>query len=482
MSKLMSGAVVLTASRLSNFAILLVSPLLLVRILDVRTYGEYQEFMLYAILLITICEFAVNTSLTYFVPRYTNRDRALISQTSAIVLIFSSLCLSILLLARPLFIKLTSFDFVLPLAAYVFCFVNLNWLENFWIAKGRVDLVLYYSTARLIIRATVLVLVAYFTRDVEKIIWSVVATEALRLLLVAGYLLRTRALTNAFTGADILEQLRFTFPGWVAWLVQQADQSFGRLFISNALGPAALAYYSVAGYLIPIVGMVRTAPSDVLLPALVQAGGDPRNSLRLWQRSTVVFWALFLPLAMLLTCYAELFITTFFTAKLLPAVPLFEMYALWILRRCFSFDELLRSRGKTGFMMIGSVLGLAANLALTALLYHWFGFVGPAVAFIISQVASELYYAHMATREFGVTYAKLLDWRGLWQVSLGCLAGAPLLIARDYLPGPELLRAAVSSLVFVSVCWYTAFRLGVDDIGRVATFLVSRLGVGARRA
>ena len=474
MSKLMSGAVVLTASRFSNFAILLVSPLLLVRILDVHSYGQYQEFMLYAMLLITVCEFAANTSLTYFVPKYPDRDSALISQTSAIVLVFSLFCLALLLLARPLFLRLTSYDFVLPLAAYVFCFVNLNWLENYWIAKGRVDLVLYYSTARLVIRATVLIVVAYFTRDVGRILLAVIAAEAFRLLMVAGYLVRARMLTNAFTNADVREQLRFTFPGWVAWLVQQADQSYGRVFISSVLGPAALAYYSVAGYLIPIVGMVRTAPSDVLLPALVQAGADPRNSLRLWQRSTVVFWALFLPLAMLLMCYARLFITTFFTAKLLPAVPLFEVYALWILRRCFSFDELLRSRGKTGFMMTGSLFGLAANLALTALLYHGLGFVGPAIAFIVSQVASEIYYARKATREFGVDYAHLLDWRGLWRVSLGCLAGAPLLVAHGHLPGPELVRAAIISTLFVAISWYTAFRLGVDDIGRIATFAVAR--------
>jgi hypothetical protein len=60
MPGLISRAAVLTFSRVSNFAIQLFSPLLLVRLLEVSSYGEYQEFMIYAMLLVTVCSFAIS--------------------------------------------------------------------------------------------------------------------------------------------------------------------------------------------------------------------------------------------------------------------------------------------------------------------------------------------------------------------------------------------------------------------------------------
>ena len=65
--------------------------------------------------------------------------------------------------------------------------------------------------------------------------------------------------------------------------------------------------------------------------------------------------------------------------------------------------------------------------------------------------------------------------RLLWALGAGCLAGIPLLVAADHLPGPELARAAAASLFFVPVCWLVAYRLGVTDIGRIAGFALSRI-------
>ena len=94
MSGLMSRGAILTVSRMSNFAIQLLSPLLLVRILDVPSYGQYQEFVIWAALLVTVCSFAVDSSLTYFLPRYPQRDRAFVSQSTALTLAISVICLS----------------------------------------------------------------------------------------------------------------------------------------------------------------------------------------------------------------------------------------------------------------------------------------------------------------------------------------------------------------------------------------------------
>jgi len=399
-----------------------------------------------------------------------------------LILIISSACLSLLIIARKPFLEIASYDYVWPLASYVFCFVNLNWLEYYWIAKRRTDLVLYYSAGRLAVRVTVLLIVAYLTRNVKTILWSLVGVEALRLSLVAVYLLRANLLTTHIEPTRIREQLRFASPAGLAGLTQQVSQSIGALFIGSIIGPAALALYAVASYMMRPVRIVVHSISAVVFPELVRARDNPDGALRLWQRTNVVLCVLLFPPFILLTYYAEIFVTTLFTDKYVAAVPLFQIYALWFLRRCFNTDVLLRTRGKTGFMLTGSILSLIINFALMNFLYRWLGLIGPAVAFIASEFLLEAYYTTLIKKKLGVSLVKLVDWKGVRRVGVGCVVGIPVLVAGDYIPGPDVARVVLASLVFVAVCWTVAYRLGVTDIGRLVAFGLSTVASIGKRS
>ena len=475
MSGLMSQGAILTASRFSNFAILVLSPLLLVRILDIEAYGRYQEFMLYATLLVAVCGFGIDASLTYFLPRHPDKDRVYVSQNTILVLAFSAACMAVLILARQPIQTITSFDFVWQLAAYVFLFVNLNWVEYYWIIRKRTDLVLYYSAGRLIIRMSVLLLVAYLTHDIETILWSLVGVEAVRITLVGAYLVKAKLLFVPPEWNRTLDQLRFSMPVGTSALLQQASRSVGKLFIGSILGPAALALYAVASYLLPMVLVIRGSIADVVFPELVRVGRDPGEAIRLWQRSNVVFCALLFPPFIIINYYAEFIVVTLFTSEYLAAVPIFQVYSFWLIRRCFNMDVLLRSRGRTGFMLTGTAASAALNFVLMVVFYQWLGLLGPAIAYILAESLLELYYAFLVKREFALSLQSLVDWRGVWRIAAGCLLGIPVLLAAELLPVPELVQASFASVVFVGICWAVSYRLGVSDIGRIVAFVASQL-------
>jgi O-antigen/teichoic acid export membrane protein len=356
-----------------------------VRILDVAAYGQYQEFMIYATLFVAISTFAIDSSLTYFLPKHEMHQTTVVSQTSILIFVASSLCLAILILARPAFSAITSYDFVLPLVAYVFCFVNLGWIEYYWIATKRTDLVMYYSAARLLLRVSVLLIVAYVTRDVWTIIWSVVAVEAIRLVLVAGYLLKNRLLTLHLRWALITAQLRFALPLGVANVSGLINKNIGKLFIGTMMGPTALAYYAIGGYLMPAIKIFRQSIGDVVFPELVRGQNDPARALSLWQRTNVMYCVLLFPAFVFLFFYAEVIVTTLFTPAFIEAVPVFQVYLLFLLRRCFNLDVLLRSRGRTAFILYGGLLTLGVNVALMLFFHRAIGFLGPAVAYIVTS-------------------------------------------------------------------------------------------------
>jgi O-antigen/teichoic acid export membrane protein len=481
MSGLISRTVILTVSRLSNFAIHLLSPLLLVRILDVPAYGQYQEFMIYATVLTVLCSFAVDSSLTYFLPRYPHRESAFVSQASVVTLVISTVVLSVLLVSKSLFLRVASYDFVAALAAYTFFFVNLNWIEYFWIAKRQPRKVLYYSAIRLVIRVGTIVLVAYCTRDVLTIVWSLVAVEALRVALVLMYFTRQKIFVRGMKRSELVDHLKFAGPIGTAALLQQASRNIGKLFIGSTLGPAALAFYATGSYLQPLVRVTRSGIEDAVYPELVRAHNESGGALRLWQRVNVLNCVLFFPASVLLVYYSEQIIITLFTSAYLPAVPIFSVYALYLVRRCFNTDVLLRTTGRSGFMLWGTSGALVINVVLIAILSRTLGMIGPAIAFILAELATEFYYANRTLRSMGLTFTGLADWASIARIILACVVALPIPIAFDQIPAHEFTRALLSSGLYLSAVLWLAHRFGVKDVGRVVEYLASRLHPRVRR-
>jgi O-antigen/teichoic acid export membrane protein len=437
-------------------------------------YGQYQEFTIYAVLLTGVCSLAVDSSLTYFLPRFPDRERSFVLQTSVITLVISSIGVVALLLFRPLFLRLTTYDFTFPLAAYVFFFVNLGWLEYYWIAKRRARAVLYYSAIRLILRVLVLLGAAYLTHDVLTIVWSMAAFEALRVLWAFIYCARRGLFRGELGWPGVVEQLRFSAPIGTASLLQNAGRNIGKIFISGTLGPVALAYYAIGSYLIPIIRLMRSGISDAIYPELVAAQDQRGVAVRLWQRVNVLNCVMFFPAFVVLLFYAEEIIATMFTQEYLPAVPVFCVFAFFLLRRCFNTDVLLRTAGRTGFMLWGTIGSLVLNMLLIVALSGPLGMIGPAVAFLLAEIALESFYATRMSRMLGLSLASFADWPSIARVAASCLLALPILVGFEYLPGPEIVRAIVAATLYFSAVFLIAYRLGVADIGRVAGFAWSR--------
>lgn len=475
MSELIARGAVLTFSRISNFAIQLLSPLMLVRILDVESYGQYQEFTIYAVLLTGLCTFSVDSSLTYFLPRFPERERVLLFQTTILTLVLSASCLLGLLLARPLFLQITSWDFVAPLATYVFFFVNVSWFEYYWIAKRQAKKVLVYSAVRLMLRVSVLLFAALLTRDVLKIVWSLATFEGLRVAWALIYAGRRRLLGGTLSWNTVREQLAFAAPIGAAAFVQNFGRNIGKIVVSSALGPVALAYYAIGSYLIPIIRVMRSGISDAIYPDLVSARDQPEIAVRLWQRVNVLNCVMFVPAFVVLLYYAEPIVTILFTPAYAPAAPVFSIFAFFLIRRCFNTDVLVRTTGRTGFLLWGTLGSLIINVGLTFILSHSMGILGPAIAFLVAECVLELYYAREMARTMKLRISQVADWNAILRILASCVISLPLLIGLDLLPLPSILRIAVAAIAYFSMVCFVAYQFGVLDIGRVAAFALARI-------
>lgn len=160
MSTLTSRSIVLIFARLSNYAVLLLSPIFLVRILDIETYGLYREFTLYALLAVTVFSFGIKGNLLFFIPKNIKNEKIYINNSIIFILITSSIGLAIVQLLSDVLSKQISFDYIDIMSIYIFVYINLDLVESYWLAKKRSDYVFYYSSLTLVIRMLVIITTA----------------------------------------------------------------------------------------------------------------------------------------------------------------------------------------------------------------------------------------------------------------------------------------------------------------------------------
>ena len=105
--------------------------------------------------------FSIKTSILYFIPKDPDNERKYVTQTALFIFASSALGLGIIYATGHIVFAKANFDFAEPLLLYVFFFLNLDFVESYWLAKKRSDYVLYYSTAKSAIKITVSMAVGY---------------------------------------------------------------------------------------------------------------------------------------------------------------------------------------------------------------------------------------------------------------------------------------------------------------------------------
>jgi O-antigen/teichoic acid export membrane protein len=411
MSSFISRGAVLASARLLNQALALLSPLLLVRLLDIVDYGRYRQFMVVAMLITSLGGFALSANLTYLLARSPGRAAVDITKTTALMLAVSAISALIVVAARQWIVPADIADSWWLLALYVFMFLNLEVVVAYWLAQRRSLEVMQYTLTVTVWRLATLLGAALYFRDITMIFVSIVAAETLKNLAIYLWLRARRLLVFHWDRSVLNEQLRLVAPLGLGSMLNKANE-FGRVVVGTVLGPVPLAIYTTAAYQVPLVNIVQTSLSDVIFPDMVKrAQRDPSEGLRLWKRAQMMVAAVIVPAWLLLSYFAEPLIRVAFTAEYLSAVPYFQVFLLLMVRQCFQFSTLLRSVEDNASFATSNAIALAINATLIVLLMPRFGLWGPTLGLVAGQMWTGYYLARRVMLRYGVPLSEIYQWR-----------------------------------------------------------------------
>ena len=432
MSSRANRITILAISKLLNYAVQFLAPILLVRILDREAYGQYKEFFVYASLIATFLNFSITSNLLFFVSKDPKNEAGFVTNTSFLLLFTSAIGLVIVFSSKVYFLRITTYDFIYPLIAYLFFFQNLDFIEPYWLAKKKSKYVLYYSFTRAIIRVICVVITAYFTHNVLTIIYVLTVLEVLKFLLVLFYLLHKKLFTLKINRRLLKEQLTYIVPLGTASVLLEFNTDISKVIISSSLGASALALYAVASQNLPIVSVIRTSVADVIFPDMAQKiAREPLEALKLWSKSIIIYLFLMSPLFFIMFIYADVIIKTLFTASYLAAVPIFQVYLFYFLKQCFEMGIPIRAMNKNKYFLVGYVFSTVINLGLLFILYKIFGMIGPALAYVISEIVLAFYYGNRILNIYKIGIGDLFFWRKVFVILGVGILSCPFYLLED---------------------------------------------------
>jgi O-antigen/teichoic acid export membrane protein len=445
-------ALVVSAARLLNQGLMVISPLILVRLLAVDDFGLYREFLLYAAVVGNLAVFSLPNSLLYFVGRepasaWVFVDRIVVGVGVTSLLAVSGFMALSAVLPEPLVEGR-----LLLCAAYVLFFTNVDFWEFLWFAQKRPAAVFAYSSGRLAARLVVVVTAAWITRDIDTMLWSLLAMEGVRLMvsLVAWRKLTARP-DKPRPRAGVREMLEFCVPSGLAVFVTTLSSSLSGIVVDQTLGTAALAQFVIGGYVFMSIFPLRNAISDVLLPELAMRSEQENNGwIPVWKRSVVVVALMLVPLAIGLAWYSEEFIRLVFSEKYLASEPVFRAYCVLIALSCFDFALVYRAINRTRSMLLATIVTVAVNMIGLLLLVPRLGMAGAGVALVVANIVALGFAMRQVSGLIGVAVREFLPTPQLARVvASALLASAVFLpVGRNGLAGP--VEILVSCLAYVA--------------------------------
>ena len=438
----------LASARLLNQALALLSPLLLVRLLEIAEYGRYRQFMATAMFITSLGGFrAVRQSQLpdrafarapgrghqQHLPadaRREHRERA--RDRGA---------------ARQWIVPPEISSAWLLLAVYVFLFLNLEVLVSYWLAHGQSLAVMGYTLAVTVWRIATLLAATYWLHDVELIFVTIVCAEALKNLWIYVWLRRRGLLVFRWDAAAMREQIRLVAPLGAGSVLYKAND-FGKVVVGNQMGPVPLAIYTTAAYQVPLVNIVQGALADAIFPDMVKRSKrDPAQGLLLWKRAQVLIFAVICPAWLLLTYWAEPFVRLLFTDAYVAATPYFQVFLLLMVRQCFQFSTPLRSVEDNASFAHANLIALVINATLIVTLMPRFGLWGPTLGLVVGQTWTSFYLGSRVLKRYKLPLSELCQWSKLGlALAASVVALAAMYAALMYLP-----RHALGTLAALAV-------------------------------
>jgi hypothetical protein len=264
--------------------------------------------------------------------------------------------------------------------------------------------------------------------------------------------------------------------------------------VSSVVLPAAYALYRVGCFQLPVVDLLYTPTSEVLMVRLgeLEREGRLEEGVNAFREAAGKLAYVFLPFAAFLFAAAPEFIGAMFGEKFLPAVPVFRVSVLGVVLSILPMDGTLRARGQTRAIFASYAVKAAVTVPMVWLGVKHLGLMGGIGSWAVAEVVGKAMLlarvpAALSTPQLKLGVMDVIPWRELGKASLSAVAAALGVFvlraaaqgAYSHLPAGfvwRVLPLAFAGLLFVMGYLGVLYAAGVRPLSVLAGMRARRVG------
>ena len=481
---MLKPALLIIAGRVAGFVAAFVTPLILVRIFDLETFGTYKQWFLLYITLLTITQIGMSESLLFFLPKADGTAGRYVMNSLLFLTAVGAVAAALLFfnaetIAR--WMNNPSLEPLIPLLALYLLLMQASiGLETVMTARSnyRSAAVAYAVTD--VTRAIFLIVPVLIAPSLRALLQGAVAFAVLRMVYTVYYFSRTFGAGFRPDARCFVRQLAYALPFALAVVASITQENLHQYAVSQLFDAATFAVYSVGCLQVPFVDLVATTVSNVMMVGMTTAIHDGRESqvIDLWHEAVRKLALIFFPFGVLLLVGARDLIVMLFTETYAGSVPIFMVGATAVFLAAMPVDGLLRVYARTNVLLIINLV----RLVMIALCIYWaiesFGLPGAMLVTVAVLAFGKAIGLGAAAWVWHVGVARLLPWRALLRIAVVALAAALPALAVSYgLQAAPFIRVLAIGVVYASTYAAAAWGLGLVSVHERAV-LVQWLGRG----
>jgi O-antigen/teichoic acid export membrane protein len=439
-----SGPLVL--SRLTSAALTFALPLVLVRLLSPDAFGVYKQFFLVAQTLLLTGQIGLTQSLYFFLPKGGAERGSYVTHTLIALGALGALVGVALYLAAPLLghaLDPQLLELRLPLALFAGAMLAAAPLEGALTSEGRIRSAALVYVVSDALRAAAL---GGLIGGVLGLFWAAVIVGWLRVAAFFSLVARGTLPTAPPSRARLRAQLRFALPFAGATWLYVGQRYFAQYAVSAGFSASTFALFAVASFHLPVVDIVFTPISEVLM---VELGRNFTRSA--WDDSVQKLASLLFPAACGALLFGPTVLPLLFTDKYAAAVPLFLLATIEIPLWILPVDALLRAAGDTRFLLVFNLGRIVVTAGCVVGGIKWFGLSGAIAGGITSEALARVGMLARGRRFLDVPMSEILDWSVLGKLALAALLACVPAGVIAQAPWPAGVRLTVGGLSYAAV-------------------------------
>ncbi len=236
-----------------------------------------------------------------------------------------------------------------------------------------------------------------------------------------------------------------------------------KFIISLALSASLSAVYYNGSQNIPFLPLLLGAAGSAVLIQLARGGtkNETSDTIQLMNQMGKMLSSIVFPVFFFLLFFRVDLIVTIFTARYIPAIPVFMASLLILPVRAYHFTTVLQRMHKGNIINIGAIAELLLACALIYPLYRWLGLPGVALSFVISTYFQATFYLVYSARLLQTSPLKLVPYVN-WIIKLIVFAslfiGIRYVCYRYFSGGIPLILGGVTMVLAIGISLLAEYK------------------------